>query len=313
MSLGATTALAGCNEEDRTESAAEPSAAELPDSPPMAGPTPKPEPTTEVDDIEDEPRRFYGRVVTLAGEIESVRSNSVFELEGDDWLFPDELLVVTKSPVRLGANDELDDMDVIVTGKIVPMVVAEVERELGWDLEPQIEAEFENKPVLIATSIRAVEDVARWTEGGAEPQPSAMRPQGGEQPAGEQAGQPSGEQVTLAAFSKAPADNLGKTVQGEATVGKVLSDRAFWVNTDAPSGPVLMIVREDVPEHDMIDVKAGQRIRFKAQSHGPQDANALGGTLEADAEEAIKSMPAFLAAHHRDVEILDAPTDAPKG
>lgn len=110
--------------------------------------------------------------------------------------------------------------------------------------------------------------------------------------------------MTLAAFSKAPGDNLGKTVKGEATVGKVISDRAFWVNTDARSGPVLMIVREDVPKPDMIDIAAGQRIRFQAQSHGPKDAKSLGGTLEPDAQQAIEGVPGFLAASWRDVEIL---------
>lgn len=159
VSLGLSMTSVGCNGEERTA----PPPAEAEPGSQQAAATPKPQPTAEVEEVEEEPGRFYGRTVTLSGEIENVRSNTAFELEGDDWLFDDELLVLTKSPVRLG-GDDLENMDVIVTGKIVRMVVADVERELGLDLDPQIEMEFEKKPVLIAQSIRAVDEVARWSE-----------------------------------------------------------------------------------------------------------------------------------------------------
>ena len=42
---------------------------------------------------------------------------------------------------------------VTVTGIVRMMVAAEIERELGWNLDPQIEAELERKPVLVAQSL----------------------------------------------------------------------------------------------------------------------------------------------------------------
>ena len=45
-----------------------------------------------------------------------------------------------------------------VTGKVHEVSVVEVEREIGWDLDPEIEAELEDRDaVLIAESVRPIE------------------------------------------------------------------------------------------------------------------------------------------------------------
>ena len=45
-----------------------------------------------------------------------------------------------------------------VTGTVRRVAVAEIEREVGWDLEPKIEAEFKDvKAVLVASSVERVQ------------------------------------------------------------------------------------------------------------------------------------------------------------
>jgi len=62
-------------------------------------------------------------------------------------------------------SDALRDIDdqwlnnkVRVTGKVGKFGIVEIERELGWDLRPELEAEVERaKAVLIASSVSRVE------------------------------------------------------------------------------------------------------------------------------------------------------------
>lgn len=123
-----------------------------------------PEATTTVEQVEEEPFRFYGQEVTLYGEVDEVHSERAFELKGMDVWWDDKILVLTRSPVVMGVETLTDDAEVLVTGTVRRMVAAEVERELGWDLEQEIEAEFVDQPVLIASSVRLYHEQARWTE-----------------------------------------------------------------------------------------------------------------------------------------------------
>lgn len=139
----------GCNQADRTP-------------PPAAEPEERDAP--EVEDVVEEPLSFYGKSVTLLGEVDTVFSDRAFELEGNDWLFDDEIIVVTRSPIRLGLEPLADDDRVVVTGVVHRMELADFERELGWGPTETIEVEIEHRPVLVADSIHTTTHVARWSE-----------------------------------------------------------------------------------------------------------------------------------------------------
>jgi hypothetical protein len=118
-----------------------------------------------VEKVKDEPSKFYGKRVTLSGEVDSPKADSKeFTLEGNAWIFDREIRVLTKSPVKIGGAPLADDDHVVVTGTVRPFVVADVEREIGWDLSPELEVELREKPVLVADEIRRVEPSATWTE-----------------------------------------------------------------------------------------------------------------------------------------------------
>jgi len=60
-------------------------------------------------------------------------------------------LVLSKNDIQVeeGAKVKVD-------GTVQKLVVAEIERELGWDLEPKLEAEFTEKNVIVAQNISTI-------------------------------------------------------------------------------------------------------------------------------------------------------------
>jgi hypothetical protein len=115
-----------------------------------------------VADIAGNPDKFMGQTVTVVADVEEVHSARAFSLDEDSPAaggIDNDLLVL--SP-QAGSLSDLDDTwlnnKVRVTGKVGKMTIVEVERELGWDLDPRLEVEVEGaKAVLIATSVQRVE------------------------------------------------------------------------------------------------------------------------------------------------------------
>lgn len=118
----------------------------------------------KVEQIEDDPDRFIGKEVTVTGEVDDVYSDRSFELEGNDWLFDREILILTRSPMNLTSGPFVADDEVIVTGTVRYFHTAEIEREVGWDLDAAIETEWSSKPVIVANSVRKVQAAEGWNE-----------------------------------------------------------------------------------------------------------------------------------------------------
>ena len=122
--------------------------------------------TTAVADIVGSPDRYFGQTVTVVADLEEVHSPLSFSLDEDAPLrggIDRDLLVF--SP-KAGNLSEIDDQwlnnKVRVTGKVGKLTVVEIEREVGWDLNPEIEAEVERAAaVIIATSVQRVNNEQR--------------------------------------------------------------------------------------------------------------------------------------------------------
>lgn len=119
-------------------------------------------PTTSA--VAENPSSFVGKRLTLVGEVDAVFNERAFELEGNEALFDSSLLVLTRSPVRIGGQTLRDDDRVSVTGTVRNFVVAELERDLDWDLNPELEVEWRNRRAFVAESISKVAEQARWSE-----------------------------------------------------------------------------------------------------------------------------------------------------
>ncbi|BAZ09019.1 hypothetical protein NIES4071_08250 [Calothrix sp. NIES-4071] len=104
-------------------------------------------------EITTNPKQYYGKTLAVTGEVEDITSPNSFTLDEDKLFGGQDLLVLRanpKVPVKDGEK-------VAVTGVLRPFVVAEFERDydLKWDLTVQrkLEAEYSNKPVLVATDV----------------------------------------------------------------------------------------------------------------------------------------------------------------
>lgn len=94
-----------------------------------------------------------GTPMNITGEVDSKVSAKAFKLEAVNELWGEEVLVLTKNDLTIeeGAKVKVD-------GTVQKLVVAEIERELGWDLEPKLEAEYSEKNVIVAQNVTAVAD-----------------------------------------------------------------------------------------------------------------------------------------------------------
>ena len=132
-----------------------------PAAPPKASPV-APEATGKVTvaDITSNWTNYEGKTVSVVADVEEVLGPRAFMLDEDDSLeggVDDDLLALSPKAGNLAnIDDQWLDNKVRVTGVVRRFVVADVEREIGWDLDPGVEAKFKDKPVLIATSVERV-------------------------------------------------------------------------------------------------------------------------------------------------------------
>lgn len=117
----------------------------------------------EPGEITEDPSQYYGRTLAVTGEVENIVGPNAFTLDEDELIGASDLLVLAATP-----KQAIDDGEkVAVTGVLRKFVVADLERDydLTWDLELQrkLEAEYSNKPVLIANSVypSAIPDAAK--------------------------------------------------------------------------------------------------------------------------------------------------------
>ncbi|MEH2069695.1 MAG: hypothetical protein V7K47_16295 [Nostoc sp.] len=105
-------------------------------------------------EITTNPNLYYGKNLAVTGEVENISNANSFTLDEDKLFGGQDLLVIrTNTPQRTINKGE----KVAVTGVLRPFVVADLQREynLKWDLtlQRQLEAEFKNKPVLVANEV----------------------------------------------------------------------------------------------------------------------------------------------------------------
>ncbi|HXG85051.1 MAG TPA: hypothetical protein VNI84_13605 [Pyrinomonadaceae bacterium] len=204
----------------------------------------------------ENPTAYVGKTVTVSGDVEEIWNPRAFNM--DSGLTVGELLVVGREPFPnvpdKGANTAYLVSDVAtVTGVVRMLVTADVEREIGWDLDPRIEAEFNAKPVLIAQSIAF--------------KPGANR---AAIPANANGGQAANnDEITDYLIIVTTPDRsslVGRRVRlTDVKVQSVVGDRTFYVGP-SESQRVLVVLDEvktpNSPTEGRYDINAGQTISF---------------------------------------------------
>ncbi|KST66765.1 hypothetical protein [Mastigocoleus testarum] len=105
-------------------------------------------------EITNNPSQYYNKILAVPGEIEDVKSDNTFTLDEDRLIGGSDLLVLVADSKKATVKD---GETVVATGVLRPFIVAELEKEyeFTWDagLKQKLEAEFRDKPVLVATSV----------------------------------------------------------------------------------------------------------------------------------------------------------------
>jgi hypothetical protein len=105
---------------------------------------------------------YLGKTVTVVADVQEVLGPRAFTLDEDDVLaggIDNDMLVLSPQAGNLTPieNNWMKNK-VRVTGTVRGIAVAEIEREVGWDLDPKIEAEFKDvKAVLVANAVERLE------------------------------------------------------------------------------------------------------------------------------------------------------------
>lgn len=183
-----------------------------------------------IDEVVDNPGSYAGRLVTLRSEAEKTDSPYSFRLDDNDGISlfgldfdDDEVLVFDTSGVPFTLPEE-DDIDVQVTGVVRTFILADIERELGVDLDPDLYVDYENKPVIFARSI-------------------ALAPEPGE-------------------VTDDPKQFYGRAIAVEGEVDEIYSPVAFTLNdSDLFEGEDLLVINavpEQVIEEDQNVVVVGE-------------------------------------------------------
>lgn len=102
-----------------------------------------------------------GQTVTVLADVEEVVAPRAFLLDEDSpepGPIDQDLLVLWP---QSGSLSDIDDQwlnnKVRVTGTVRRLVVADIEREIGWDLAAKLEADYRNKAVIVAQSVERVQ------------------------------------------------------------------------------------------------------------------------------------------------------------
>ena len=106
--------------------------------------------TTE--ELSDGAEGLIGETVSIRAEVEETVDETSFLLE-DDQLFGGEDVLVINASGEPFVLTEGDDTPVQVTGEVQQLVIADFETEYGLDLDPDLYADYEDRPVFVAQSI----------------------------------------------------------------------------------------------------------------------------------------------------------------
>ena len=103
-----------------------------------------------------------GEEVTVRGEIESIESSVSFVIKEEGLFDEDEVLVINVSEQIL--SEDAEDFRLQVTGDLGTLVLADVERDYGLDLDPELYVNYETKPVIFATYMVAAPELEEVSE-----------------------------------------------------------------------------------------------------------------------------------------------------
>jgi len=166
--------------------------------------------------IQDDPKRYYGRDVTVTGYVEEKVGTSAVSLVSSTLLDGDEVLAINVG-LAVVQEAEAEQVPLEVAGEVRRFDALELERGFGFQLEEDVYAAHEGEPVIVAQSVRALTAEEALGQG----------------------------EATLRLIAERPEEYADRRVAVSGAVADILADRAFALaGATHPAGePVLMVTR----------------------------------------------------------------------
>jgi len=121
--------------------------------------------TPKVHEIKAAPVSYDDRRVRLAGTVDEIVSDRAFELDGTAWAFGDDIMVLTRTPIRIAGEPLARGSELVVSG-VVRRRGEDAAEAVGWSPTPALVTRIKDQPVLIADAIRVIDDDGpdgRWS------------------------------------------------------------------------------------------------------------------------------------------------------
>ena len=104
-----------------------------------------------IEEISESENTTPGEEVSVRGEATEVDPGVSFVIEEEDLFEEDGVLVINVSEQIV--PEDAEDLRLQVTGELGTLVLADVERDYGLDLDPELYTDYETKPVIFADHI----------------------------------------------------------------------------------------------------------------------------------------------------------------
>ncbi len=119
---------------------------------PQANDTAAEEANVTSEEIVDETSSYVGEEVTVRAEVEETVDDTAFLIEDDNYFEGEGILVINASSEPFVVPD-VGETEVQITGTVETFAMITVAEEYGLTLDADLYGDYENKPVIIATSI----------------------------------------------------------------------------------------------------------------------------------------------------------------
>lgn len=113
---------------------------------------------TTIEDLEEDATDAIGEEVTVRGEVSDVEPGMTFTINEEGFLEGSEVLVLNVSGEMLPEMPD-EDLKLQVTGEVGQFVYADVDSLYDLDLDPDLYVDYEDEPVIFATSFALSPDL----------------------------------------------------------------------------------------------------------------------------------------------------------
>lgn len=207
------------------------------------------------EDLARNPEKYYGKTVMIQpDDVDRVVNRHAFLLDEDAAFAGPDILVLVPSPAGTLSQGE----DVTVTGTVRPYVAADIERDYDWFDADGIEIDFKDRPVIVATSVKASD--GRQLAGVI-----------AEVPAERTASRAPAGTIETGELAENPASYIGKRVTVRAEVEEVYNPQLFTLDEDRMFvGPDIIVyardgrttLTEEADDQDLVVTVTGEVRKF---------------------------------------------------